>query len=81
LFRGGRGGCETAPSPAGEKAVKIKALKRTCVPIGGEDKWMDAGEECEVSAEDVATIEGMGYVGEYVEVCADTKAKKGKSDA
>lgn len=59
--------------------MKVKVVTgRACFPIGGVDTWFDRDAEVEVTAEEFAVLENMGYVGGIVvAVEAASKPKKG----
>lgn len=58
---------------------KVKVIAdRACFPVGGKDEWFEKDTEVEVSAEELAALQAMEYVGAVVELVeAAAKAKKG----
>lgn len=57
--------------------MKAKCIvERTSIPVQGVDVWLAQGEEAEITAEDAAKIEAMGYVGITVELVEPASKKK-----
>lgn len=49
--------------------MKAKCIvERTFIPVAGVETWLALDEEAEITAEDAAKIEAMGYVGVTVEI-------------